>query len=128
MAQSEKILFVVPPADPEAAEFVVSLKKALHGRDITVTDSKLTTLLFEVRKYDLAHFFVRPDSKSLQVAKKFRGKVRAIQTLLDRPEKPGEFQKILFAESIVVFSNATKQLLEGHTPGFNIRMIPPCVL
>lgn len=117
----------MPPADPEAAEFVAALKNALPGRDITVIDAKLTTLLFEVRKYDLVHFFIRPDGKSSQLAKKFSGKIQAVQTLLDRPSKPADLQKLLFGETVVVFSNATKQLLESNTPGSKARVIPPCV-
>jgi len=121
-----KIIFVVPPADPEAAEFASALKAAMADRDVTISDAKLSTLLFEIRKYDLAHFFVRADGKSLQLAK-FSGKIRVVQTLLDRPAKAAEAQKLLFGESVAVFSNATMEFLQNQKPGFNATVIPPCV-
>jgi glycosyltransferase involved in cell wall biosynthesis len=122
-----KILFVIPPADAEAAQFVHSLKNALHGAEVTITDAKLGTLLFEARKYDLVHFFIRPGGKSSQFVRKPGEKARSVQTVLSRPTAKADINKLLFADSIIVLSEGTKKLIERQVDSSRICVIRPCV-
>jgi glycosyltransferase involved in cell wall biosynthesis len=121
-----KILFAVSPEDSEAAVFVHSLHDALTDCNITITQPGLRTLLFEARKYDVVHFFVHPENSS-QFVKKFAGKVRSVQTFLSRPESNSHFDKLLFGERIIVFSQGSKRLIESRVSGTAVEVIPPCL-
>lgn len=126
MTQNAKILFVVPPADQETREFVQALKEALHDWNITITESKITTLLFEARRYDLVHFFFLPDAKSSQFLNKLSGG-STLQTILGRPKETGHQKKTAFSQNVVVFSQFTKEAIERTTPGLSVTVVPPCV-
>ncbi len=120
MTTNARILFVIPAGNEPCSAFAQVLKDAMRNWNITITRASLTTSLFEMRKYDLVHFF------SAGSARKSSGKARIVHTLISQPEKPERYRSFLGSQ-MVTFSQSAKSAVETHAPGIHVEIIPPCI-
>ncbi len=123
---SAKILFVCPRGYEEARLFAVSLSAGLKDLNIKITESGLTTRLFEIKKHDIVHFF-HPGAKKTQMPGSAGGKMKTVQTLVSSPDDLKGYGKILFGDHIVTFSNQEHARIKQHMPDAKVSVIGPCV-
>jgi glycosyltransferase involved in cell wall biosynthesis len=126
MRKEAKILFVYDPEIDSSAVFADTLRKALAGWDIIVTGAKLTTLLFETRKYNVVHLFMPAGVKSSKFIHKLKGKRKIIHTLISAPQEK-DYKNLIGADSFVVFSDNDRKKIRELMPGTNVELIPPTV-
>jgi glycosyltransferase involved in cell wall biosynthesis len=125
MQNQAKILFIVPFANAEANTFVHSLAEGLKGWDISIKDSGLTTLLFDAGKFDLLHFFLpAQDSPGWRLRK--RSNQVIVQTLLTPPQEEGHYKDVLFAQSVITFSEKEYEAIRRSHSNIQTRLILPC--
>ena len=128
MKEEAKILFVHPPENEQAKTVVHTLQQGISEWNIKVTGARLTTLLFETRKFDIAHFFLPAAKKTAQLLTKLKGKTRFVQTILSSPQKPEQYKDVIFGDQVIVFSERQKTELQEHAPDVPAAAIPPCLL
>ncbi len=127
MNNNAKILYIYDSKNEPGKAFVRALQKYMKGPEIALKDSGTSTLLFDIKKYDLVHFFFSASTKLPALVKKAKGQIRTVQTILSAPEKPEEYEKILFADHAVVFTDQEKVAAEPYALGKSIDCIPPCL-
>ena len=103
-----KILYVCPHGQTEARTFAETLVSALPEFEIKISDAGFTTLFFELKKYDLAHFFTKVSKKSIP----------SVQTLLNAAEAQNAS-----ADVVVTFCDADHELIPKGT---RVETILPC--
>jgi len=121
-----KILFVRPAGVSEAGTVIQSLATALSDWEIQISDAGLTTVLFELKKYDIAHFFM-PASRSSSIRFARKGpKTKIIQTFTSGAEDPVEYKNLVFGDCVVTFSDSDKKAIQTQNPGVPVETILPC--
>jgi glycosyltransferase involved in cell wall biosynthesis len=123
-ALNMKILFVYPFANAEAKTFVQSLAHGLN-QDIQFSDTGLTTLFLQLKKFDIVHFFLPATSKTPIGAFRKGPNTRIFQTILSLPEHT--YKKVVFAERVIVFSDQERSAILQQIPESPISVIPPCI-
>jgi hypothetical protein len=105
---------------------IQSLANALTDWEIQISDAGLTTLLFQVKKYDIAHFFM-PASRSSSIRFARKGpKTKIIQTLTSGAENPAEYKNLIFGDSAVTFCDSDKKAIQTQHSGISVETILPC--
>jgi hypothetical protein len=126
MRKEAKILFVYDPEIDSSAVFADTLRKALAGWDITVTGAKLTTLLFETRKYNVVHLFMPAGVKASKFVHKLKGKTKIVHTLVSSPQEE-DYKNLAGVDCFVVFSDGDRKKIRELMPGKIVELIPPTV-
>jgi glycosyltransferase involved in cell wall biosynthesis len=126
---TRSILFVCPFQNSEAKTFVESLAHGLRdsGWQIKISNSGLTTFLFEPQKFDVAHFFLPASGSPLQSAIRKGSKTKIVQTMIDIPPDPLRYRRSIFADAVVTFSEYERELIRQQMPNVNTNVILPCV-
>jgi glycosyltransferase involved in cell wall biosynthesis len=127
MRTDARILYLYDPQIEASRIFADHLRSHLPGWDITIESPKLTTFLFEARKYNIVHlFFPLTSTKSSQFARKLAGKTKVIQTAIAIPE---HVQKLDFSvDALIVSCEYDKKRIQQIRPDLNIQVIPPAVV
>lgn len=126
MRKEAKILFVYDPEIDPSAVLAHNLRKALAGWDITVSGAKLTTLLFETRKYNVVHLFMPAGAKASKFVHKLKGKTKIIHTLVSSPQED-DYKNLIAVDCFVVFSDSDRKKIREVLPGTMVELIPPTV-
>jgi glycosyltransferase involved in cell wall biosynthesis len=126
MASGKQVLFVCPFGNAEAKEFVGSLAAGLDGWDITISDRRLVTFLFEAQKYDVAHFFLPASASKLQRFIRKGSRTKTVQTLISIPPEPENYKRSIFADAVVTFSEQERQEILRQISHVPVHTIPPC--
>jgi hypothetical protein len=121
-----KILLVRPAGVSEAGALIQSLANALTDWEIQVSDAGLTTVLFELKKYDIAHFFMPASTSSSTRFAKKGSKTKIIQTFTSGVENPSEYKNLIFGDCVVTFCDADKIAIQARHPGVPVETILPC--
>ncbi len=104
----KKVLYVCPSGQNEARTFAETLVSALPEFEIKISDAGFTTLFFELKKYDLAHFFTRAPKK---------GTIPSVQTLVNAAEARS------YGDIVVTFCDSDHELIPK---GIQTETILPC--
>ena len=107
--------------------FVGTLHRTIHGPNIQIKETGLTTLTLDSSKQDLVHFFHSASSRISSLVKKTKGKTKTVQTLFSVPQKEESYKDILFADQIVVFSEQEKIAALKYANGTQVDCILPCL-
>ena len=126
MTTKNKVLFVCPFGNVEAKTFVESLARGLEGWNIKVSDSGLRTFLFEVRKFDIAHFFLPASETTFRGAIRKGSGTRIVQTVINTPAHPEDYRQAIFADSVITFSEQEQRAINQLLPDASVHTIPPC--
>ncbi len=126
MRKEAKILYIYDPEIDSSAVLADTLRKALAGWDITVSGAKLTTLLFETRKFNVVHLFMPAGVKASKFIRKLSGKTKIIHTLVAAPEKE-DYKNLVGGDCLVVFSDHDRKTIRELLPGITVELIPPTV-
>ena len=126
MTTGKKILFVCPFGNREAKAFAESLAEGLEGWNIKLSDSGLTTFLFETGKYDIAHFFLPASKTPFYRAIRKGSRTKVIQTMINLPAKPEDYRQAVFADCVVTFSEQERKAILQQMPRTLVHTIPPC--
>lgn len=126
MRKEAKILYIYDPEIDSSAVLADTLRKALAGWDITVSDAKLTTLLFETRKYNVVHLFMPAGVKASKLIRKLSGKTKIVHTLVAAPEKE-DYKNLVAGDCLIVFSDHDRKTVRDLLPGITVELIPPTV-
>jgi hypothetical protein len=127
MKRNGDILYIFDADNEACVLFVTALRNALPDWNITMDQGGVGTLLFDLRKYDVAHFFVTGNSKAPKLINQVKGKTKLVQTLLSRPPNAADYSNLVFADHCIVFSEKMKSDLEKQFPGREVNKIPPCI-
>lgn len=123
---NSKILYVYKQENAQAKLFAETLRNALEDRSIALASLGLSTFLFDIRKYDLIHFFLTTGEISSSLAKKLAGRPNVVQTILNPVEKPVQYNDLLFGSRLTVFSEQEKAAITKVAPSRAVEVIPPC--
>ena len=126
MRKEAKILFVYDPEIDSSAVFAETLRRALAGWDITVSGAKLTTLLFETRKYNIVHLFMPAGVKASKFINKLKGKTKIILTFVSSPQE-ADYKHLIGVDRFVVFSDSDRKKIRELISGATVELIPPTV-
>jgi glycosyltransferase involved in cell wall biosynthesis len=128
MRKEARILYIYDSEIESSRVLAEQLRSGLTGWDITITDAKFTTLLFEARKYNVVHLFLPlASSKASQFVRKLAGKTKVVQTAIAVPQLE-DFNKNFGLERLIVFCESDHQrILELH-PEMQVEVIPPTVI
>src|ERR1041385_7348650 len=127
MTKQSKLLFVYPADNEQAKIFATGLGDSLVDWNIHCTNAALTTLLFDIRRYDFAHFFMPAAARSAQVIRRMKGKTKLLQTILSGAEEKMEFAKVVFGDALICLSEQTKNAFQKQIPEMLVETIPPGV-
>lgn len=123
---NEKILYLYKQENVHSRLFAETLRNALKDRKIALANLGLSSLLFDLKKYDLIHVFLTTDETSSSIAKKLSGRPNVIQTILNPVEKPNTYKEIAFGTAITVFSEQEKEAVRTALPTATVEAIPFC--
>ncbi|MCI0417114.1 glycosyltransferase [bacterium] len=124
MESKPKILFVCPFSNTDAKTFVETLAQAIDW-DIKLSDSGLSALFLQLRKFDIVHFFLPATGKShLGISGKGSN---SFQTIFNLPQDSKAYRKSIFADRVVVFSQQESDAIRQQIPGTSVDVILPCV-
>ena len=106
----KKLLYVCPAGQTEERKFADILASALPEFEIKVSDAGFTTLLFELKKYDLAHFFTKVPRKR---------STPCVHTITSAAEAQNNYGDV-----VVTFCDSDHELIPK---GSRVETIYPCV-
>jgi glycosyltransferase involved in cell wall biosynthesis len=126
MRKEAKILFIYDPEIDSSAVFANTLRKALAGWNVTASGARLTTLLFETRKYNIVHLFMPVGVKASKFIHKLKGKTKIIHTLLSAPQEE-DYKNLVGVDCFIVFSDSDRKKIRELMPGTYVELIHPTV-
>jgi glycosyltransferase involved in cell wall biosynthesis len=127
MKKEARILYIYDPENESSRVYAESLRKTMAGWDVSISVLRLSRMLFDIRKYHLAHLFFPAGSKSPSLLKKAAGGTKIVHSVLSFPAKPEEYRNLSAADRLIVWCNSDRELLLQNLPGASIDVIPPCV-
>ena len=122
----KKILFVCPFDNSEAKAFVDCLAQGFKGWNIQISDSGLSSFLFEPQKYDIAHFFLPAQGKAIHRMVRKSSQTQVLQTLISGTEDPNHYKKSIFTNSVIAFSEQEAEKIRQAVPDATVHVILPC--
>ncbi len=126
MRKEARILYICDPEIEASRILADHLHNALNGWNISISEAKLSTLLFESRKYNVVHLFLPlTSSKALQFVRRLSGKAKLIQTAIAVPETLERYDHLL--DRLILFCESDRQRIQEISPHLQIDVIYPTV-